>query len=573
MKKPLFLLCLAVAVAALAGCSDNGVGPKHDPGTMLPFGVSQAIIGPSEIVFCIDVSDSISAGELTSIVSGLGGCLADQTLIPQNGQVTVVLTAYADSVKTILNATPVTAATLQNAIQPALQGLLTTRPTTGGAVDLAGALQNALTILQAATIADKQVLVAGSGAAANPAAVTTAAQALAAAHVSASCLAVGADAAGVTLLQGTATATGGFFASGVECADALSYMLQVRIDLEPKAASLHRNLPDTLTASVFRDDDASRYPLAGLVVVFDIVSGPNAPRADTTTTDASGEARFVYMGTGGPGTDVVVGSVVHPGTGVMLTDTATVTWINAPPVCDANGPYTAVVTTDVAQVQLTGAGSSDADGDSLRFHWGVLCGGGASFDNARAVSPVLTLSGDCLCVDSLMVLLTVSDGFDSTTCQSTVRIEDLRPPIVVMKVQPVSMWPPNHKYRTIAPEMLVASVTDACGRPIPISSALVVQVSSDEPDDAKGSGKTAADIAVTCPNRVDLRVERMGGGNGRVYTIVYRFFTENGVSADGVGRAVVPHDASGKAAIDDGSSYVVTPGCGQGRLAARDRGR
>jgi hypothetical protein len=387
----------------------------------------------------------------------------------------------------------------------------------------------------------------------------------------ASCLSVGADAAGVTLLQSIATATGGFYESGVACGDALAYMLQVRIDLEPKTASLARNADYTVTASVFRDDDAAAYPLPGLVVIFDVVSGPNSPMADTAMTDAAGTVALTYKGIGGPGVDVVVGSVVQPGTGVLLTDTATVTWVNAPPVCNAGGPYTAVVTTDIVQVPLTAAASSDAEGDSLRFHWAVLCGEGASFDNDRSVAPVLTLTGDCLCVDSLIVLLTVSDGFDSTMCDATVRIEDLRPPIIVMRADPLSVWPPNHKYRTITPQMMVVSATDACGVPLDLSLALVLEIRSDEPDDATGDGKTVNDILVTCPNRVDLRAERAGGGNGRVYTIVYRFFTENGVSADGVGTVIVPHDASGKTGVDDGTSYVVTPTCGERRLAAKGR--
>ena len=53
--------------------------------------------------------------------------------------------------------------------------------------------------------------------------------------------------------------------------------------------------------------------------------------------------------------------------------------------------------------------------------------------------------------------------------------------------------------------MLLASAEDACGRPIDVSDAVVVSVSSDEPDDHKGDGKTVNDIYVDCPNTVKLR--------------------------------------------------------------------
>jgi hypothetical protein len=341
-------------------------------------------------------------------------------------------------------------------------------------------------------------------------------------------------------------------------------MLQVDIDLEPESAELARGQEHTVTATVFRGSVPGVYPEAGLDVVIEIVAGPNAPAADTMATDSAGVAAFTYTGGGGPGTDVIVATAVHPGTGVTLTDTVTATWLNAPPVCDAGGPYEAEVTGDTVRVTLDAGASSDADGDPLSFRWSALCEG-AAFDDETAVSPVLTLTGDCLCVDSVTVLVWVNDGFDSTLCEAAVRIDDRRPPIIVMREDPLSLWPPNHKYRTVTPQMLVVSVTDACGHPIDIASGLVVEVRSDEPGDATGDGKTINDIVVTCPNRVDLRSERMGSGNGRVYTIVYRYFTGNGVSADVEGYVVVPHDASGKTAVDDGALYSVTPACGGSR--------
>jgi len=150
-----------------------------------------------------------------------------------------------------------------------------------------------------------------------------------------------------------------------------------------------------------------------------------------------------------------------------------------------------------------------------------------------------------------MVEVTVSDGADSSRCEAAVRIDDRRPPTLVMREDPLVLWPPNHKYHTVTPEMMIVSAEDACGRPIDVSTAVIVDVQSDEPDDAEGDGHTTDDIKMTPPNVVDLRVERMGSGDGRVYTILYRIVGDNGVGVEAEGIVVVPHDMSGKATSRD----------------------
>ena len=567
MNKPCYrFLLAALVVAILAGCSgDQGVAPRQSSTTMGRPDALSGNIGPSEIVFCLDVSDSISAGGLESVVNGLAGCLSESALIPQDSRVTLSVVVYADTIAAVLDRTPVTPENLQNVILPALQGLLNNRVVAGGGFDLSGALEKALTILGEASISDRHVLVVGSGAADDATAVGAACEALATAGVMVSALAVGADDAGAALLKSCADATGGFFGSGVACDNALAYMLQVDVDLEPESASLPRGEEHTVTATVFRGGDPQAYPEVGLAVIIEVVDGPNASVADTTATDAKGIVTLTYAGNGGPGTDTIVANVLHPGTGVALTDTVTVTWLNAPPTCDAGGPYEVVVAADTARVTLDAGSSSDAEGDPLSFRWSVLCEGGAWFDDDHAVSPVLTLTGDCLCVDSVMVELVVSDGSDSTLCEATVRIDDRRPPTIVMREDPLLLWPPNHKHHAVTPQMMIVSAEDACGVPIDVSKAVVVEVRSDEPDDANGDGRTIHDIRVTCPNLVDLRAERMGGGNGRVYTILYRIVADNGVGAEAEGRVFVPHDSSGRTVVEDThGGYVVRPGCVDG---------
>lgn len=553
---------VVILLAALAGCSQEDTQSPILPDLQLS-AMRASTIGPSDIVFCIDVSDSISTDELALIVNGLSGCVADPDLIPQDGTVSIAAIVYGDTTATIIERTIVTPSTLDTLIGPAMNGLLTDRAVGGGGFDLSGALDEARSLLASGPVSDRHVLIAGSGYVNDQGAVETACDALVNAGVMVSALAVGADAQGESILQNCADASGGFFsATGVECGDALAYMLQVDIDLEPEEAELFRGETHTVTATVFRAGNPALYPVAGVTVTTTIIDGPHAAMSDTSVTDQAGMVSWSYTGEGAPGIDIVVSSADHPGTGLAMSDTVMVTWLNHPPVCDAGGAYVVDVQTDTAQVTLDASGSSDADGDSLQFTWSVDCVDGAWLDDAHSMTPTLMITGACLCVDSFTVNLTVDDGYDTSSCAATIHINDLRPPVIEVREDWLELWPPNHRYHEITPEMMILSVEDACGNPIDIASGLVVEVRSDEPEISSGDGHKREDMKVTCPNLVKVRAERMGSGNGRVYTIVYRYYTKNGVSAEAEAHVAVPHDSAGKEIVnDDGSGYSITPGC------------
>jgi hypothetical protein len=564
-RSTVILLSAVLALAALVGCSgDDIMSPNADDGRSKFSGVKA--IGPSRIILCFDVSDTVSDAELQAVVDAVGAGLSNADLVPQDGSIGISAMVYADTIGAVFDTLiAVTPEALENVIVPALQGLVADRLVGGPGADLAGALDEAQLVLASSGIMDRHVLIMGSGAASDAAAVEDACQALAADGIMVSAVGYG-GADDPSLLMSCADATGGFFGDGTEDLQgttdlALAYMLQVDMITTPVVAELMRGAEHRVGAKIFRAGAPEIFPLQGLDVEFEILEGPQAGAMATAATDTYGMATFVYLGEGGPGIDKIVARGVHPGTGEALIDTVFATWLNFPPTCDAGGPYELVVEADTVMVTLDASASADADGDTLTFAWSISSEG-ASLDDASAMNPVLTLTGAALCADSLMVDLVVSDGFDNSQCAAVVVLDDMRAPVVEVSDVPVELWPANHKYVSVTPEMFVEDITDACDRPIDLDGVEVVMVRSDEPEDHKGDGRTIQDIVIHCDGGVELRAERMGGSNGRVYEITYRITGENGVSTDFTGMAVVPHDQSGSTAVDDGDAgYTVEADC------------
>jgi hypothetical protein len=78
----------------------------------------------------------------------------------------------------------------------------------------------------------------------------------------------------------------------------------------------------------------------------------------------------------------------------------------------------------------------------------------------------------------------------------------------------------------------------------------------DDDDDATSS----EDIVLVGPDEVQLRAERDGSGNGRVYTIAFIVRDAGGNEAESTCTVTVPHDQGKNGeAIDDGEAYRVEP--------------
>ena len=143
-----------------------------------------------------------------------------------------------------------------------------------------------------------------------------------------------------------------------------------------------------------------------------------------------------------------------------------------------------------------------------------------------------------------------NDGQDPTVveCPAKLRVVDTEPPEAVD--EPIELWPPNHKFHTITGE---DCVKDACDGEVQVTFHWA---SSDEPVNDKGDGNTEPDIILEC-DRVQLRAERQGGSNGRVYRLGWTAVDDAGNETEEVQVCLVtvPHDQSGREAINDDEEY------------------
>ncbi|PYQ50633.1 MAG: hypothetical protein DMF59_10310 [Acidobacteria bacterium] len=169
--------------------------------------------------------------------------------------------------------------------------------------------------------------------------------------------------------------------------------------------------------------------------------------------------------------------------------------VNHPPIADAGADQAAECGT---RVTLDGSHSSDPDHDRLTYVWT----GSFGRIEGRMVSVFLPAGAN-------VVTLTVSDGFTTASDTVAVTISDtVAPAIRTVTATPSVLWPPNHK---MIPVTVTVAASDICD---PAVRCRIVEVTSNEPDDE--AWKIDGDLTV------QLKAERSGNGNGRLYTITIR---------------------------------------------------
>ena len=198
---------------------------------------------------------------------------------------------------------------------------------------------------------------------------------------------------------------------------------------------------------------------------------------------------------------------------------------------------------DGTPVELVAA-VADPDGDPLIVVWTIdgeeqpeilVPSGG---DTTAAEVPISVDLG----LGEHTISVAVSDGVAvSVSCETTVTVVDTTPPVITSVVpNPDTLWPPNHKMRTVK---VAVDAEDACGE----VTTRIVQVTSNESINGQGDGNTSPDWLISGDGKLQLRAERSGGGSGRIYTITVEATDEAGNSSTGTTEVIVPHSNGKKA--------------------------
>ncbi|MGH9992314.1 MAG: vWA domain-containing protein [Nitrososphaera sp.] len=114
-----------------------------------------------------------------------------------------------------------------------------------------------------------------------------------------------------------------------------------------------------------------------------------------------------------------------------------------------------------------------------------------------------------------------------------------------------ALWPPNHKMKNIG----IGNVTDPDGDNVTITIDSIFQ---DEPTNGLGDGDKSPDGTGVGTDTAQVRAERSGAGDGRVYHISFTADDGEGGTCTGEVLVSVPHDQSGAAAVDQGALFDST---------------
>jgi hypothetical protein len=151
---------------------------------------------------------------------------------------------------------------------------------------------------------------------------------------------------------------------------------------------------------------------------------------------------------------------------------------------------------------------------------------------------------------SFTVTLKATDAANNaSTCTTTVTFSASSTPVCTAASGGGDLWPPNHKLKTIG----ISGITNADGKPV---TTKVTSIFQDEPTQGLGDGDTPIDGYIT--NGVaQVRAERSGLGNGRVYYLNFTATSSSGSACTGTVWVGVPHDQA-HPTVGDGPLYDST---------------
>lgn len=223
------------------------------------------------------------------------------------------------------------------------------------------------------------------------------------------------------------------------------------------------------------------------------------------------------------------------------TDDMILTVNNSAPNVAATGGGTYEINTPV----ILGGQVSDFDGDLLNYDWSegappLFTGQVQAMYGGEPVNlPEHILYPD---FGGHTYSIQVSDRINDPVPGSVeVHVQDTMAPTLAPVADKGILWPPNHKLVDITIE---ANASDNSGN-IP---TLTAAVSSNEPQGGLGDGDTSPDWREPVVDQtigtitLQLRAERSGSGDGRVYTVTITATDDSGNHTSADVEIIVPHD-------------------------------
>jgi|GEM_PF-1207430 len=117
-------------------------------------------------------------------------------------------------------------------------------------------------------------------------------------------------------------------------------------------------------------------------------------------------------------------------------------------------------------------------------------------------------------------------------------------------VQNPLLWPPNHKFQSFT----IQGIADDDDQ----LSIEVQCIHQDEPLNGQGDGNTSPDAVIQSNGQFEVRSERQGGGNGRVYHVDFKATDSFGASCESSLQVQVPKSKKNLSAINDGRHVDAT---------------
>ena len=188
-----------------------------------------------------------------------------------------------------------------------------------------------------------------------------------------------------------------------------------------------------------------------------------------------------------------------------------------------------------AGVGIVHAEVQDTNGNPLQLIWTV---DGTAFQTNNIPSGGTTTASNVTFMATFgwgehVVVASASNGrTDPVTCSTTIEVSDTtQPQITRIAAAPSVLWPPNHR---MVPISVMVDAVDNCD-PSPVVK--IIKVISNEPDIP-----FAPDWEITGAKSLNLRAERLGKGQGRIYTIVVQCKDMSGNVSTASVDVAVPHN-------------------------------